>query len=128
MIEGDWSNLIPTRLPVDWEFRGEPRVHPDIEGISGRPVVFNIKKNFGRFEGFMAKLLRAPDVVRRPMHYTQSMLWELMDGKRNFDDICQIMESLYHEDIAPASDRVRAYLEVFVKLNVATLLKSREEE
>lgn len=76
----------------------------------------------------MAKLLRAPDIVRRPMHYTQSMLWELMDGKRNFDEICQIMESLYHEDIAPASDRVRAYLEVFVKLNVATLLKSREEE
>ena len=67
-------------------------------------------------------------MVKRPMHHTQSMLWELIDGNRNFSDICTIMESLYHEDIAPVKDRVRAYLEVFVRLNVVNVFKPREEE
>ena len=62
------------------------------------------------------------------MHSTQSMLWELMDGKRNFSEICTIMDSIYHEQIAPVDDRMKAYLEVFVRLNVATVLKPREEE
>ena len=62
------------------------------------------------------------------MHHTQSMLWELMDGERDFMEICDIMTSLYHEDIAPVDSRIKAYLEVFVRLNVATVLKNREEE
>ena len=128
MIEGEWSNFVPVRLPVEWEFRGEPGIHPEIEGITGRNVVFLIKKSFTRFEKILAKILKAPKVVRRPMHYTQSMLWELMDGGRTFEQICVIMESLYHEDIAPVEDRIKSYLEVFVRLNVATVLKPREEE
>jgi len=128
MIEGDWSNFIPVQLPVNWEYRGEPGIHPEIEGITGRNVVFLIEKTFTRFERLLAKLLRAPKVVRRSMHHTQSMLWELMNGERNFEEICQIMVSLYHEDIAPVEGRIKAYLEVFVRLNVATVLKIREEE
>ena len=128
MIEGDWSNFIPVQLPVNWEYRGEPGIHPEIKGITGRNVVFLIEKTFTRFERLLAKLLRAPKVVRRSMHHTQSMLWELMNGERNFGEICQIMVSLYHEDIAPVEGRIKAYLEVFVRLNVATVLKIREEE
>ena len=128
MIEGDWSYFIPVRLPVDWEYRGEPGIHPEIEGVTGKNVVILIEKRFTRFEKFLAKILRAPKIVKRTMHHTQSMLWELMDGERNFSDICQIMDSLYHEDIAPVEDRIKAYLEVFVRINVATVLKYREEE
>lgn len=128
MIEGDWSEFIPVQLPVNWEYRGEPGIHPEIEGITGRNVVLLIDKTFTRFEKMLAKLLRAPKVVKRSMHHTQSMLWELMDGERNFEQICGIMTSLYHEDIAPVEERVKAYLEVFVRLNVATVLKVREEE
>tara|TARA_B100001248_G_C27195125_1_gene368555 strand:- start:15 stop:401 length:387 start_codon:yes stop_codon:yes gene_type:complete len=128
MIEGDWSKFIPTRLPVNWEYRGEPGIHPEIEGITGRNVVFLIEKRFTRFEKVLAKILRAPKIVKRPMHYTQSMLWELMDGTRTFEEICIVMDSLYHEDVAPVEDRVKAYLEVFVRLNVATVLKFKEEE
>ena len=40
----------------------------------------------------------------------------------NFAEICQIMDSLYYEDIAPVNDRIKVYLEVFVRLNVATVL------
>ena len=109
-------------------YRGEAGIHPEIEGITGKEVVLLIEKRFTRFEKILAKILRAPKVVRRSMHYTQSMLWELIDGERNFAEICQIMDSLYHEDIAPVNDRIKAYLEVFVRLNVATVLKPREEE
>tara|TARA_B100001778_G_scaffold190455_1_gene156914 strand:- start:1483 stop:1869 length:387 start_codon:yes stop_codon:yes gene_type:complete len=128
MIDGDWDEFVPIRLPVDWEFRGEAGIHPEIEGITGKEVVLLIEKRFTRFEKILAKILRAPKVVRRSMHHTQSMLWELIDGERNFAEICQIMDSLYHEDIAPVNDRIKAYLEVFVRLNVATVLKPREEE
>ena len=128
MIEGEWNQFVPIRLPVEWEYRGDAGIHPDIEGVTGREVVLLIEKRFTRFEKFLARLMKAPKVVRRTMHHTQSMLWELMDGERNFEEICAIMKSLYHEDIAPVEDRIKAYLEVFVRLNVATVLKPREEE
>ena len=118
MIDGDWSEFVPVRLPVDWEFRGEPGLHPEIEGITGREVVLLIKKKFTRFERILAKLMKAPKIVRRTMHPTQSMLWELIDGERNFSEICVIMDSVFHEEIAPVEERMKAYLEVFVRLNV----------
>lgn len=128
MIEGSWDDFIPVRLPVEWEYRGEAGLHPDIEGVTGKEVVLLIQKRFTRFEKVLAKLMKAPKIVRRTMHPTQSMLWELMDGQRNFSEICTIMKSVYHEDIAPVEERIKAYLEVFVRLNVATVLKPREEE
>lgn len=128
MIDGEWDNFVPVRLPVDWEYRGDAGIHPDIDGVTGKQVVLLIEKRFTRFEKILAKILKAPKVVRRTMHPTQSMLWELMDGERNFSEICAIMSSLYHEDIAPVDERMKAYLEVFVRINVATVLKPREEE
>ena len=128
MIEGSWDDFIPVRLPVEWEYRGDAGLHPDIDGVTGKEVVLLIQKRFTRFEKILAKLMKAPKVVRRTMHPTQSMLWELMNGERNFSQICAIMESVYHEDIAPVEERIKAYLEVFVRLNVATVLKPKEEE
>ena len=128
MIEGSWDDFIPVRLPVEWEYRGGAGLHPDIDGVTGKEVVLLIQKRFTRFEKVLAKLMKAPKVVRRTMHPTQSMLWELMDGERNFSEICKIMKSVYHEDIAPVEERIKAYLEVFVRLNVATVLKPKEEE
>ncbi|MGB0265107.1 MAG: hypothetical protein ACPGSV_00695 [Candidatus Poseidoniaceae archaeon] len=128
MIEGSWDDFIPVRLPVEWEYRGDAGLHPDIDGVTGKEVVLLIQKRFTRFERVLAKLMKAPKVVRRTMHPTQSMLWELMDGERNFSEICNIMKSVYHEEIAPVEERIKAYLEVFVRLNVATVLKPREEE
>ena len=128
MIEGSWDDFIPVRLPVEWEYRGDAGLHPDIDGVTGKEVVLLIQKRFTRFEKMLANLMKAPKVVRRTMHPTQSMLWELMDGERNFSQICKIMKSVYHEDIAPVEERIKAYLEVFVRLNVATVLKPKEEE
>ena len=45
MIEGDWSEFVPVRLPVDWEYKGEPGIHPEIEGVTGRDVVLLIEND-----------------------------------------------------------------------------------
>ncbi|MDP6869760.1 MAG: hypothetical protein QGI21_03185 [Candidatus Poseidoniaceae archaeon] len=126
MENEDWSKLIPIRIPVDWEYIDEPGIYPDIEGVTGRNVVLLIEKKFTKFERLLAKVLRAPKIVRRTMHHTQSMLWELIDGNRNFEEICTIMESLYHEDISPVDERVKAYLEIFINLRVVKVFKTKE--
>lgn len=128
MSTEDWSNLIPIKLPVEWEYVGDAGLHPDLPGVLGKGVVIIIQKKFTKFENLLAKLLKAPRTVRRTMHYTQSMLWELIDGERNVQQICKIMDDLYHEDIAPVNERVKAYLEVFIGLNVISLFRVKEEE
>ena len=47
------SDFIPVRLPVEWEYRGEPGLHPDIEGITGKEVVLLIEKNLQGSKGFL---------------------------------------------------------------------------
>ena len=128
MSTEDWSNLIPIKLPVEWEYVGDAGLHPDLPGVLGKGVVIIIQKKFTKFENLLAKLLKAPRTVRRTMHNTQSMLWELIDGERNVQQICKIMDDLYHEDIAPVNERVKAYLEVFIGLNVISLFRVKEEE
>ncbi len=128
MSTEDWLNLIPIKLPVEWEYVGDAGLHPNLPNVSGRGVVIIIQKKFTKFEKLLAKLLKAPRTVRRTMHHTQSMLWELIDGERNVQQICKIMDDLYHEDIAPVNERVKAYLEVFIGLNVISLFRVKEEE
>jgi len=127
-MDHPWSNLIPVRVPVEWEYQGEVGIHPELEGVTGRNVVFSIEKRFTKFERILAKILRAPKMVKRTMHYTQSMLWELIDNERDFKSICDIMDSLYHEDIAPVEERVKSYLDIFIALNVVIMYKVKEEE
>jgi len=127
-MDHPWSNLIPVRVPVEWEYQGEVGIHPTLEGVTGRNVVFSIEKRFTKFERILAKILRAPKMVKRTMHYTQSMLWELIDNERDFKSICDIMDSLYHEDIAPVEERVKSYLDIFIALNVVIMYKVKEEE
>ena len=58
MIDGEWDGFVPIRLPVDWEYRGEAGIHPEIEGITGKEVVLLIEKRFTRFEKILAKILK----------------------------------------------------------------------
>ena len=55
MIDGEWDDFVPVRLPVDWEYRGDAGIHPDIEGVTGKQVVLLIEKRFTRFEKILAK-------------------------------------------------------------------------
>ena len=37
-----------------------------------------------------------------------SVLWELMDGTNEFNEICQLMDMTFHERITPVDERLRA--------------------
>lgn len=120
--EHEYAELYPCRLPVWWGFYGNVGIHPSIKEISGKSVVLRIEKRFNRIERIMAKLFRAPTEVRRPLDVKNSMLWQLSDGTRNFQEICTILDSLYHEDISPVIDRTAAGINLLKSKNLMTVL------
>ena len=87
---------------------GEIGLDPGIRNIAGRKVILRIEKKFNRFEKMLAKLFRAPKEIRRPLDAKNSMLWQLCDGTRKFEEICKILDSLFHEDISPVIHRTAA--------------------
>ena len=120
--EHQMFDKFPCRLPVWWGYYGEIGIQPDIKGISGKKVILRIQKRFNRFEKILAKLFRAPREVRRPLDAKNSMLWQLCDGKRTFQEICQILDDLYHEDIAPVIHRTAAGIALLKEKNLMTVL------
>ena len=108
------SESYPVRLPVWWGRRGPVGPHPELEGVTGRFVVIRHPKKFRRFEGFIARLFRAPNELRRPLDDMNSLLWELCDGTRTFEEICDLMDSTFNERIAPVAERTTAAI---TKLN-----------
>ena len=120
--EHEYAGLYPCRLPVWWGYYGDEGVHPSIRGINGKSVVLRIEKRFNRIERIMAKLFRAPREVRRPLDVKNSMLWQLCDGTRNFQEVCIVLDSLYHEDISPVIDRTTAGINLLKSKNLMTVL------
>ena len=120
--EHEYAGLYPCRLPVWWGYYGGEGVHPSIRGINGKSVVLRIEKRFNRIERLMAKLFRAPREVRRPLDGKNSMLWQLCDGTRNFQEVCTVLDSLYHEDISPVIDRTTAGINLLKSKNLMTVL------
>ena len=117
-----WAKRYPTRLPVWWCRTGESKSHPDLEGVTGKTVILRFEKKFGRIEKIAAKLFRAPKELRRPLLDKNSVLWELCNGKRTFEEICQHMSETYHEEVSPVVHRTQAGLQVFINLNVLRLV------
>ena len=117
-----WAKMYPTRLPVWWCRTGESKSHPDLEGVTGKTVILRFEKKFGRIEKIAAKLFRAPKELRRPLLDKNSVLWELCNGKRTFEEICQHMSETYHEEVSPVVHRTQAGLQVFINLNVLRLV------
>jgi len=117
-------NSYPTRLPVNWYTKEPIGKHPDIPGITGQSVVIVIEKKFNRFEKILVKIFRAPETLERPLDDMNSLFWELMDGSRTFEEICDIMDGIFHERIAPVSERLSLSLENFLKLNLVILVEN----
>ena len=117
-----WAKMYPTRLPVWWCRTGESKSHPDLEGVTGKTVILRFEKKFGRIEKIAAKLFRAPKELRRPLLDKNSVLWELCNGKRTFEEICQYMSETYHEEVSPVVHRTQAGIQVFINLNVLRLV------
>ncbi len=100
-----YSEKYPCRLPVWWGRYGDIGPHPEGVGISGRKIVIRIEKKFKKIESLFAKILRAPKELRRPLDIMNSLLWELCDGTRTFEEICLQLDSTFHEEIAPVVNR-----------------------
>tara|TARA_Y100000768_G_scaffold386173_1_gene373936 strand:+ start:51 stop:596 length:546 start_codon:yes stop_codon:yes gene_type:complete len=120
--EHRYANTYPCRLPVWWARIGEPGPHIDEEGITGMKIVLRIEKKFSRFETILARFLRAPKEIRRPLDNMNSMLWELCDGSRDFQAICIAMDACFHEDIAPVVDRTAAGIDALKSRNLMSIL------
>ena len=114
----------PCRLPVWWGNIGDVCAHPKVSGVTGKRVVLRIEKRFTRIERLMAKVLRAPKEVRRPLDSMNSLLWELCNGKNTFEEICNYLDSTFHEDIAPVVERTKRGLEQLKRQNLVALLDS----
>jgi len=117
-----WRDKYPCRLPVWWGNIGEIGAHPNVSGVTGRKVVLRIEKRFSRIEKFMARILRAPKEVRRPLDSMNSVLWELCNGKNTFEEICKYLDSTFHEDIAPVVERTKRGIEQLKSQNLVTVL------
>ena len=118
------SECFPTRSPVEWHTIGETGPHPQIGGITGKHVIIVIDKQTSGLEGMVSKLFGAPRKLKRPLDDLNSLFWELMDGSRDLKTITKIMDSTFHERIAPVSDRLSASLVKFLDLNLVVLLDS----
>ena len=117
-----WAKMYPTRLPVWWCRTGDSKSHPDLDGVTGKTVILRFEKKFGRIEKIAAKMFRAPKELRRPLLDKNSVLWELCNGKRTFEEICQYMSETYHEEVSPVVHRTQAGIQVFINLNVLRLV------
>jgi hypothetical protein len=115
----------PIRLPVEWYTKNPVGKHPEISGVTGKKIVIVIDKKFSFFEKLMVKLFRGPKTLERPLDDMNSLFWELMDGTRTFDEICNIMDNTFHERIAPVSERLEASLTNFINLNLAVLVEKK---
>ena len=118
-----YADFYPCRLPVWWARVGEVGPHCSSEGVTGKNIVLRIEKRFTRFERILAKILRAPREVRRPLDGMNSMLWELCDGSRSFQTICGYMDEVFKENIAPAVDRTASGIESLKARNLMTVLQ-----
>lgn len=103
----------PCRLPVWWARRGGVEKDPKLRGVSGRAIVLRIPKQFRRVERLLARILRAPKELRRPLDTMNSLLWELCDGSRTFGEICQTLDLVFQEQISPVIFRTSAAIHQF---------------
>ncbi len=116
------ANKYPTRAPVWWARTGPVGKDPNLVGVSGRNIVLRIPKQFNRLEKFLARILRAPHEVRRPLDAMNSLLWELCDGSRTFSEVCHIMDDVFGEEVSPAIQRTSAAIALFQSTNLLLLL------
>ncbi len=122
------QGIYPVRMPVWWARRGAAGPHPELPGITGRYIVMRHVKRFRRLEGLLARILRAPNELRRPLDDMNSLLWELCDGYRDFDTICDLMHSTFHERIAPVQERTEAAITELSHLGFIGLSKTPFDE
>lgn len=117
----------PIRADIDWEFFGPSGPHPDIDGVCGKRVRIIQAKNLTRLERIIAGIVKGPETVKRELDDLNSLLWELMDGSRTFDEICFLMEHNFHERILPTRERVLSSIDQMVSLGYVSILQAESD-
>ena len=112
----------PVRLPIWWGYRGSPGPHPDIDDVSGRTVVLRLPKKLKRLDRWMLRVFGGSPEIRRPLDALNSLLWELSDGSRTFEEICSHLDATFAEDVAPVRARSQAAILQMASLGYMTCL------
>ena len=115
------QDSFPTRAPVWWGRRGPAGPHPSESGCTGRMVLIRHPKTLSRLESIIARITKAPNELRRPLDDMNSLVWELMDGTRTLGQINHLMDSTFHERIAPVGERVEASITNFMSLGLVVI-------
>lgn len=130
MLEGleehPLNEQYPIRMPVYWGYRGESRRSLPMSGISGREVVVVIEKTPSRLERLLMRIFKGPGVLQIPLREKNSILWQLCDGSKTFSEICEIMDSVFNEDISPVIQRTALALEQLKEKRLLILVDNPE--
>ena len=137
--EHELASKYPVRLPIWWARYGEPNnKFEKLRGVKGRNIMIRhqkiyskgglLKSAYGILEKILQKIMRAPNVLRRPLYEMNSLLWELSDGHRTFSEICKILDQTYQEEIAPVQERTALSIKKFEALGMMTILDSEFNE
>ena len=101
LTPNDLVGCYPLRNEIPWGYdtrRGPP-------SGEGRIAILFTPKNFGRIEKLVHRILGGSKFLRRPMDPLMTIVWELCDGTKNFEEICIELDSIFKEDIAPVKER-----------------------
>lgn len=120
--EHELADTFPVRLPVWWARYGNAGAHPEENGVSGRRIVLRFEKRFSKIEKLAHRLFGGSKELRRPLDEMNSLLWELCDGTRKFKEICLLMDSTFHEKVAPVQERTALGLRNLERLNCMAIL------
>ena len=113
----------PCRLPVWWGHYGEIGAHPNLPKISGKKVVLRIEKDLTDLNDYWLGYSRHLKKLDAHSDEKNSLLWQLADGTRKFENICSILDSVFNEDISPVIDRTFAGINLLKSKNLMTVSK-----
>lgn len=102
------SAIYPTRNPVRWKLENER-------------VVITYKKEFRSFERFLYRKFGGVSHIRRPLDDLGTRIWLLCDGRKNFAEICAVMDLEFKEKIEPVSKRVWTFIEILIRVGLMRL-------
>ena len=119
------SKHYPVRLPVWWARTGIAGPHPITKGGSGRQIVLLFQKKFNKLEKIIRIIFKGPKVLRRPLDDLNSLIWELCNGLRSFDEICRIMDVTFHERVAPVAERTAMALRQLERLGCLAIIENK---
>ena len=101
LTPNDLSGYFPLGNEIAWGY--DTRRGPT--NGKGRIAILFTPKNFGRIEKIIHRILGGSKFLRRPMDPLMTVVWELCDGTNSFEEICNQLDLIFKEDIAPVEER-----------------------